>query len=405
MLASDQHAAGNREKPLSGIKVIDAARVLAGPFCGQMLADQGADVIKIESAAGDENRHWSPFSKSGESCNFMSVNRGKRAITLNLKSDDGKGVFHKLLAEADVLIHSFLPSTALKLGIDAEKLARDYPRLVICEISAFGGKGDMRDLPGYDTLFQAFSGIMSMTGYPDGDPARAGVSFIDMTTGILGYCAIVTALMGRAKTGNGDIAGVSLLETATTLLGYHAVSWLELGTMPHREGSGIWHLVPYQAFSCTDGQFITGALNDNAWGRLCNAIDRPDMAADPELSSNEKRLNHRARIVQIFADCFATDTVAAWTKRLEAHDVAVAPLHTIDQALTHKQTLANEMVIEMVREGTSIRLLGLPFKLRSSQTPSTLPPPRLGQHTDEVLRSVAGLNEDEIARLRASGAV
>ena len=393
-------------RPLEGIRVIDLSRVLAGPLCGQMLADMGADVIKIEAPTGDENRQWAPMTQAGDSCNFMSVNRGKRGITLNLKMQEGRDVLDKLLTDADVLLHSFLPGTAQSLGIDETALRQRYPRLVVSTISAFGAQGELADRPGYDALLQAFSGIMSITGDREGGPVRSGVSFVDMTTGILAYSGVLTALMGREKTQAGNTVRVSLLETAVSLLGYHGVGWLETGAMPRREGSGLWHLVPYQAFHCTDGEVLTGALNDGTWKKLCRAVGRPDLENDAGLATNAGRLSRREEVVGEFVGIFGSNTVAYWTQRLEKGNVPIAPLHTIDQALMHKQSLANDMVVSMQGgDGRTVRLLGSPFKVGEGANIASRRPPRLGEHSQEVLRDVAGLSQGEIDALRERGVV
>jgi len=387
-------------KPLSDLKVIDLSRVLAGPLCGQMLADMGADVIKIEAPTGDENRKWGPFDADGESCNFMSVNRGKRGITLNLKDDRGRALLYQLLEQADVLIISFLPKTAADLGVDPETLRKRFPRLIIASVTAFGAQGPLVDRPGYDSVVQAFSGIMAMTGERDGLPVRSGVSFIDMTTGVYAYGGILTALEGRRKTGEGDIVRVSLFETATGLLGYHAINWLEAGVLPRREGSGVWHLVPYQVFPCSDGEVLTGALNDATWQKLCAALERPDLAQDPTLASNTGRVEQRERVVAELNATFSERSVAFWSAQLEKFGVPIAPLNTVDATLQHAQTQANEMVIELTAQsGRPLRLLGSPFKLGSTQNYAEVPPPRLGEHTRQVLQERLGLPADEVERL------
>lgn len=393
-------------RPLQGLRVIDLSRVLAGPLCGQMLADMGADVIKVEAPSGDENRKWGPFDADGESCNFMSVNRGKRGITLNLKCDEGREILYSLLESADVLLMSFLPQTARPLGVDPLLLRERFPRLVIASISAFGNEGELADRPGYDSLCQAFSGIMAITGERDGLPVRSGVSFVDMSTGILAYGGVLTALEARRVSGHGDVVRVSLLETAIGMLGYHAVAWLQTGILPQREGSGVWHLVPYQAFRCSDGEILTGALNDHTWQNLCRAVDRPDLGSDPELATNSGRVAQRDRVVDEFRKTFVQGSAAEWSARLERHGVPVAPLHTIAQSLDHPQTRANGMVVEMARqEGHKVQLLGSSFKLDHGPRHADLPPPRLGEHTDEILAQDAGLEPARIAALREQGVI
>jgi len=393
-------------KPLEGIRVLDVSRVLAGPLCGQMLADMGADVIKVESPEGDENRQWAPINEDGESCNFMSVNRGKRGIAINLKAPEGQEVLYALLENTDVLLHSFLPSRARMLGIDEEALRRRFPRLIVCGVSAFGARGELADRPGYDALFQAFSGIMSFTGERNGGPVRSGVSFVDMTTGILAYSGVVTALMGRNQTQQGTTVHASLLETAVFLLGYHGVGWLQTGALPRREGSGLWSLVPYQVFRCRDGEVLTGALNDGTWRKLCRAVGRDDLEKDPRLATNAGRLGQRDAVIAEFETIFAGDTVANWMSRLEAHGVPIAPLHTIAEALTHPQSLANEMVVEVDDgDGKVLKLLGTGFKVGDRPQHSPLRPPRLGEHADDILREVAGFDSARIEGLRGKGII
>lgn len=390
------------QAPLAGIRVIDVSRVLAAPFCGQLLADMGADVIKVEGPSGDENRGWAPFNASGQSCNFMSVNRGKRGITLNLKTPQGQEILGKLLAKADVLIHNYLPDVAEVLGIDEEKFRARFPRLVVCGISAFGAQGPMRNRPGYDSLLQAFAGIMGFTGEREGKSVRSGVSFVDMTTGAFAYGAVLTALMGRTQTGLGTHVRVSLLETALGLLSYHGVSWLEAGVLPQKEGSGLWNQVPYQAFPCKDTELVTGALNDATWRRMCEAIGRPDLRDDPTLATNAQRLERRQEVIDIFAATFLQDTAAEWTRKLGEGGVPVAPMHTVAEALTHEQSVANQMVMHMTdQDGKDIRLLGVPFKVGDTPSHATRPPPRLGEHTEAVLRELAGLSDGEMDALRA----
>src|SRR6185503_5954856 len=248
---------GNRRSAMAriyeGLKVVDLSRVLAGPFCAQMLADMGADVIKIEAPEGDENRRWPPLMPNGLSSNYASVNRGKRAITLNMKSPRAAEVLDRLVRRADVVLHSFLPATAARLGISYERFHAINPRLVFCSITGYGERGDLANKPGYDLMVQAFAGPMSVTGYEEGPPVRTGVSFVDMATGMSAYGAIASALYARERTGRGNWVRASLLETAVSILGYHGIAWLQAGVMPRKEGSGGANQAPYQAFHCSDG--------------------------------------------------------------------------------------------------------------------------------------------------------
>jgi crotonobetainyl-CoA:carnitine CoA-transferase CaiB-like acyl-CoA transferase len=392
-------------KVLSGIRVIDLSRVLAGPYCAQMLADFGAEVIKIESPEGDENRRWPPMSREGWSANFTSVNRGKRSMALNLKHDGAREVLKQLAATADVLIHSFLPDTAARLGISLEALQAANPKLVVCTISGYGANGPLAEKRGYDLMVQAFAGPMSTTGYPGGTPIRSGVSFIDMSTGISCYAGIVTALLARTQTGRGTWVRGSLLETAVALMGYHAVGWMQGGHMPEPQGSGSGHLVPYQAFKCADGYMLAGAPNDGAWKRFCEALEWPDLALDPRFEGAVKRMEQRAVLIPMLEDRFGQQPVAYWVDRFEARSVACSPLHTVDQVMTHPQVLANDMRIQAANaDGTMQDLLGTPFKLAEGGGVADTAAPVLGSETEVLLREALGYSAEQIAALRDTGA-
>jgi crotonobetainyl-CoA:carnitine CoA-transferase CaiB-like acyl-CoA transferase len=386
---------------LTGLRVLDISRVLAGPSCGQLLADMGADVIKIEPPDGDENRRWPPFVAGGASCNFDSVNRGKRNLAVDLKHPRGQRIVHALADRADVLLLSFLPQTASKLGLDPAVLTARNPRLVVCEVTGYGAAGPMAERPGYDLMMQAFAGTMSMTGLEGEPPVRTGLSFIDMATGLAAYGAILTALMARATTGRGTVVRTSLLETGVSLLSYHAVAWLAAGVEPKREGSGVWHLVPYQAFRCTDDYVLVGAPNEAAWQRLCAALDLPALAADPRFTTNADRVSHRNALIPLLSVRFAERDAAHWVAQLEAHHVAVSPINRIDQVLTHPQVLANDMVVQ----AGGISLVGTPFKLAEGGGVASSPPAPLGRDADAILRDELGLDAATITALRADAVI
>jgi len=395
-----------REQPvkaLTGIRVVDISRVLAGPFCGQLLSDMGAEVIKVESPEGDENRRWVPHMPDGESSNFMSVNRGKRGITLDLKSPEGKDILRRLVEKADVVIQSFRTGAAKRLGVDYDSLKAINPDIIACSVNGYGGKGPLADRAGYDLMVQAFSGIMSTTGERGGPPVRVGVSLNDMATGMLAYGGIVSALYARRDGAGGQHVQVSLLQTALGLLGYHAVAYLQAGTIPQPEGTGVWHLVPYQAFDCRDGRVLVGAPNDGAYRRLCGVIGRQDLVEDPRFRTNADRVVNKDALIEILAPVFADGGMEDWVDKLDAAGVAAAPLHTIDQTLAHPQVLANDQVLDVARpDGTQLKLLGMPFTLSGTPGSPASHPPKLGEHTDEVLREVLGMDDAEIARLRAA---
>jgi crotonobetainyl-CoA:carnitine CoA-transferase CaiB-like acyl-CoA transferase len=392
-------------KALHGIRAIDLSRVLAGPHCAQLLADFGADVIKIEGPGGDENRSWPPHGPDGQSANFASVNRGKRSVVLDLKTPAARHILLHLTRDADVLIHSFLPDTAARLGISVDRLRAENPRLVVATISGYGAEGPLADKRGYDLMVQAFSGAMSATGTAGGPPIRCGVSFIDMSTGMSLYAGIVTALLARATTGHGTWVRGSLLETAVALLGYHAVAWMQAGVLPEPQGSGSGHLVPYQAFRCQDGFMLAGAPNDGAWTRFCNALEWPELAADLRFHGNVARVERRGVLIPLLEDRFVRHPVAYWVARFEARSVACSPLHTVDQVMTHPQVLANAMrVTARDADGVDRDLVGTPFKLAEWGGVGATAAPRLGADTSAVLADRLRLSAAEIERLRAAGA-
>lgn len=392
-------------KVLDGIRVVDLSRVLAGPYCAQLLADFGATVIKVESPEGDENRRWPPMSPDGSSANFGSVNRGKRSMVLNLKNPGAREVLQDLAARADVLIHSFLPDTAERLGISLDALQAANPRLVVCTISGYGAKGPLAEKRGYDLMVQAFGGAMSTTGVVGGPPIRCGVSFIDMSTGLSCYAGVVTALLAREKTGKGTWVRGSLLETAVSLLGYHAVAWMQAGVLPQPQGSGSWHLVPYQAFRCADGFMLAGAPNDGAWLRFCDALEWPELAQDPRFQGNVNRVEQRDTLIPMLEQRFGQKPVAYWVERFEARSVACSPLHTVDQVMTHPQVIANDLRVQARgADGTMQDLVGTPFKLADGGGTAATVAPVLGSETDAILQDTLGLPADRIAALRAAGA-
>ena len=390
----------------SGIRVLDLSRVLAGPFCGQMLADFGADVIKVEDVGGDENRKWAPVI-DGQSANFLSFNRGKRGLTLNLKSAAGQEILAGLVRKADVVIDSFLPAVAERLGVGDARLRALRPDLVHATVSGYGHEGPLAGKPGYDLMLQAFSGMMAMTGEPDGGPVRAGASFIDMATGLLAFSGIASALYARqAGKADGQHIRVSLLETAVALLGYHVPAYTLGGKVPPRDGSGVWHIVPYQAFATRDGHVLAGATNDAVWQRLCAAIGADQLAADPTLATAALRIANRDRVIAALAAIFATATTAAWVDVLEAANVPCAPVNTLAETLAHPQVAAMRMVLEVARrDGGSMPLVGVPLNLSATPAAPGGAPPRLGEHTDIILRNELGFEAARIAALREEGTI
>ena len=387
---------------LDGLRVIDLSRVIAGPWCGALLGDLGADVIKVEdTGGGDEARTWPPH-KDGEAAAYLLFNRNKRAMTLDLKTPEGVEVVKALVRGADVLLENFRTGTMESFGLGYEGLSEINPRLIYCSVSAFGRTGPRKDSPGYEALMQAFSGIMSITGEPGGQPVRAGVSFLDLSTGILCALGISTALLQRQRTGLGQRVDASLLETAVSLLAFHAEGYLLTGAMPRPLGSGHPSLSPYRNFRCTDGQWIfIAAANDRFWQKLAHALGRDDLAADPRFTANQGRVQHRAELEAILEETIAQREREPLLALLEKADVPATPVNTVDQVMNDPQTIERGIVQRAVHPRLGeIPVVGTPLKF-SRMTPGVRrAAPLRGEHTDEILAE-CGYSSDRIQGLRA----
>src|SRR5438552_8954069 len=387
---------------LEGMRVVDCSRVLAGPFCAMLLSDLGADVIKVEdTGSGDESRTWPPH-KDGESAAFLVINRNKRDMTLDLKTAEGVEVLKRLAGRADVLIENFRTGTMESFGLGYDTLAADNPGLVYCSISAFGLTGPRKDGAGYEALMQAFSGIMSITGEPDGAPVRAGVSFLDLTTGIFCAFGIVNALLHRTKTGLGQRVDGSLLETAVTLLNYHAEGYLLTGAIPKALGSSHPSLSPYRNFRCRDGQwvFIAGA-NDRFWQRLVPALGLAWMATDRRFATNIERVNHRKELETELEQAIAMHDREPLLKILEEAGVPATPVNTVDRVMDDPQTAARRSIERVVRpRAGQLPGRGPPVPFSRSRAGRRRAARRQGEHTDQVLAE-HGYSAGRIAELRA----
>lgn len=391
---------------LAGIVVLDLSSFVAGPTCAQMLSDFGAEVIKMEDRRGDEMRQWPPVI-DGESTNFIAANRGKRSVTLNLKSEAGRDLLYKLVEKADVLIHSFLPAVAARLGLEWETLQARNPRLILCSLSGYGDRGPLSNKPGFDLMVQAFSGVMDLTGDPDGPPKRAGISTIDISTGLLAYIGISTALFARqAGKCEGQHVRVSLLETSMALLGYHITNYLDGARRPRREGSGVGHLVPYQAFLARDGYVLAGATNDDVWKRFGSALGRPDLGIDTRFALAADRVTNRAALIAAIEPVFLTKSVREWVAIFEEHKVPAAPVQSVEQLVLEPQVAAMDMLIPMDSvTGKQVQLVGIPVKLSGTPGVPKRRSPGLGEHTDEVLSELLHLSATELEQLRKEGAI
>lgn len=391
---------------LHGIQVLDLSRVLAGPSCGQLFADLGADVIKVENLDGDENRRWLPVV-DGRSATYMSVNRGKRGITLNLKTSRGQEILEQLVRRADVLIENFPPETAKRLRLSWERLSLLNERLVHVSITGYGSRGPLKDRPGYDNALQAFSGMMAMTGEADAGPARLGPSLVDLGTGAFAFAGACAALFareqGRAK---GQHVEVSLLQTAVSQLGYHFTSYTMSGVVPQRTGSAVWHIVPYQTFRTADGWLLAGATNDEAWQRMAGALGAPELAMNPRFATAQGRSARRHELVALLEPLFLTRGTDNWVAALDAAKVLCSPVLDVAQVLAHPQVAALGMVQEIPDgRGGTLKLCNVPLEMSATPPKPGGRPPDLGEHTDVVLTEVLDISADEIAVLRAEGVV
>ena len=390
-------------KPLTGIKVLDFSKVLAGPLCTQYLGDLGADIIKVEAVGlGDETRGWPPFRAPGLGTVFLSVNRNKRSIALDLKTERGRNIAHQLAARADVAIESFGTGVAERLGIDATSLLALNERLVHCSISGFGRSGPLKNSPGYDVILQAFSGIMSMTGDEGGGFIRSPISPIDQMTGSHALSGILASLLERQRTGKGGTVKVSLLETAIGLLGYNLQTYWERGTQPPKCGSSHESLCPYQAFEAADGPIMIGVANDNLWRKFCAVAELNEIVDDLKFRTNADRVAHRAETLGHVQTALAKRTVAWWDDALAKIGVPCSPINSLAQLLEHPHTASTGMILDYDHPlAGPLKGIGQPVLLNDTARSAGTPPPTLGQHTDEILSEV-GMSSSQIDELRRS---
>ena len=393
---------------LTGVRVLDLSRMLAGPYGSMLLADMGAEVIKVEEPdGGDPMRVMGPpFLPDGESAYFLAINRNKKSVALDLTAADGRAVFHDLVRRADVVWENFRPGVMQRLGCGDAELSALNSKLVVCSISAYGGDGPYRDWPAFDLALQAMGGAMSVTGEPGRPPVRMGLPMGDLSGGLFGAFAVAGALFQRQVTGRGAHIDLSLLDCQVSLLTYMAQYFWADGRVPGPMGSGHASVVPYQALATRDGHLIVAVFAEKFWGGFCHAVGRPEWQADPRFATNRDRVAHRAALESLIAARFAEDITDNWLVRLHAEGVPAAPINAIDRVLGDPQVKHREMVVQMdhPRHG-SLPTLGTPIKMDGALGLEVTPPPRLGQHTDELLLGLLGYPPDRIAALRRSRAI
>jgi formyl-CoA transferase len=392
-------------KPLEGVRVVDFTQAMAAPFGTMNLADMGADVIKIEPpGTGEPTRELSSLRQNGHSATFMTMNRGKRGLTVDLKRPEGVEIVRRLARTADVFVQNYRPGVAERLGVGHAALRAVNPRLIYCDVSGFGSTGPYASRGGYDLIAQGMSGVISVTG-EEGAPAKSGVPLSDLCAGLFAAYGILAALEHRDRTGEGQLVDTSLLEAAMALTVWEATEYWVTGRAPKPLGSAHRLAAPYQAIRASDGYFTVGANNDRLFEELCRAIDRPDLPEDRRFAAAAARMEHRAALIEAIEKTTAGESRAHWLARLEAEGVPCGPINDYAEALADPHALVREMVVDLVHPGAGpIKALGVPVKL--SDTPGAVdrPAPLLGQHTADILREL-GYTEAEQRALAEQGIV
>jgi formyl-CoA transferase len=401
-------------QPLTGVRILDLTRAMAGPFCTMMLGDLGADVIKVERPGrGDESRGWGPpfvgepyGPYPGESAYYLSANRNKRSITVNLKEQKGVEIVRQLAAKADALVENFRTGVLDGLELGYEQLSSVNAQLVYCSISGYGRTGPYADRPGYDFVIQAEGGFMGITGPEEGPPFRVGVPIIDITAGMFSSTAILAALRARDTTGKGQLIDLSLLDTQVALLANVASNYLVGGQEPRRLGNAHPNITPYEAFRARDRWFALAAANERQWSILCDVIGQPDLRTDPRFADNNTRVENRSVLREVLDTAFLARDADEWLEAFRRAGLPCGPINTIPEVFSHAQAEARELiaVTEHPTAGT-VQFPGFPYKL--SDTPASVrrPPPMLGEHTEEVLVDLLGYSTEDVMACRQTGAI
>lgn len=389
-------------KPLEGVVVLDLSRVLAAPYTGMILADMGADVIKIERPGkGDDSRAYGPF-KNGESVYYMSLNRGKRSMTLNMKSEEGKQILKDLVKQADVLVENFRGGTMEKLGLGYDVLKEINPRLIYSACTGFGMTGPYKHDPAYDVIVQGMGGIMSITGQPGGEPTKVGASIGDITAGIFSAVGIMIALYNREKTGKGQLVDVSMLDCQVAILENAIARYLDSGISPQPLGNRHASITPFQSLKTKDGYVIIAVGNDTLWQKFCGLIERPDLAADERFTTNPLRTQNVDALTEELTKTFTTKTMDEWLHILKEGGIPVGPINNVERVVKDPAVIAREMVVTTHHPvAGDVQMAGVPIKL--SETPGSVdaPAPTLGQHTREILKEKLDMDDALIDQLYA----
>ncbi len=400
-------AASRRSRPpLSGVRVIDMTRVLAGPFCTMSLGDMGAEVIKVEEPGkGDDTRGWPPFVH-GEATYFLSVNRNKKSLTLDLKAPDGQEILRRLLAAADVVVENFRPGTMERLGFGYEVLRRANPRLIYCSISGFGESGPEAHRPGYDLIVQGESGVMDITGFPDGPPVKVGNSIGDLVAGMAAAQGVTLALLSRSQTGKGQKVEIGMLDVMASLLTYQAGLYWNGGGQPARRGNEHPSIVPYEVFKAQDVYITLGVANNSLWDRTCKALDRPDLIKDPRFDTEANRVTNRKVLVPLLNEILGARPADEWLARLDKAGVPAGRIKSVAEVCESAHLRARGMMVSLPHpKAGAITVMGVPLRLHDTPGRAQAAPPLLGQHTDEILTKLLRMPRARVEKLRAAGVV
>jgi crotonobetainyl-CoA:carnitine CoA-transferase CaiB-like acyl-CoA transferase len=393
--------------PLKGLRVLDLTRVLAGPTCTQMLGDMGAEVIKIERPeAGDDTRGFAPpfWPETKESAYFLGVNRNKLSVTLDIAKPEGQAVIHKLLEHCDILAENFKVGALAKYGLGWEQLKEKYPRLIYCSITGFGQTGPYAPRPGYDALIQAMGGVMSLTGEPNGSPQKVGVPVADLFAGLYGCIGILAALNHRNATGEGQQIDIGMLDTHVAWLANQGMNYIATGENPPRLGNQHPNISPYQEFPTKDGYMILAVGNDPTFERFCKAFGQEALLADERFATNPNRVANRDLVTQTLTPLTKSKTTTEWVEALEALKIACGPINTLQQVFADPHVQARGMLVKMPHaSGQEIEVIANPVKMSATPADYRVPPPTLGQHTDQVLRGLLGMDDAQVAGLREKG--
>ena len=392
-------------QPLQNIRVLDLSRVLAGPYCTMVLGDLGAEVIKVEPPEGDETRGWGPPFAGGESAYYLCVNRNKRGMVVNLKTEEGRAVLRELAMQNDVLVENFRPGTLKKFGLDFETLHELNPRLVYCSISGFGQTGPLRDMPGYDFMIQAMGGVMSITGEPQGEPMKVGVAVADLFAGQNAVIAILAALQARTFTGEGQYLDIALFDSQLGWLANVASNFLISGKNPKRYGNAHANIVPYQSFQASDGWFVVAVGNDKQFESFCEVIGKPELSTDERFSTNSARVENREILLSMLKPIFLETSVSDWLA-LIGDQFPCGAINNFEQVFAMPHVRERQMLVEMDHPTIgALPLVGSPLKMSGTPVGYHLPPPLMGEHTKVILQEVLGFSDEQVNGMVERGCV